>query len=329
MNVLITGGAGFVGHHFVEGIFRNTDWQITVMDRLSYAGSLDRLREINAFNQKRVLFLATDFTLDMTELAKEVGKVDVILHLGAETHVDRSIANPFPFVQSNVVGTMHVLQLARLLNCGVYYFSTDEVFGPAPEGVDFAEDDAHNPNNPYAATKSAGESLVKAWQNTYGVPCVITRTMNIFGERQHPEKFIPLCIGRLLRGEEILVHASPDASKSGTRNYIHARNVADAYTFLLNRNVSSGVFHVAGELEVSNEDIVLAIAKIIGVKPRYRLIDANQSRPGHDFRYGIASHRLSQLGWKPPRTFWQSLEKTVSWTLENPRWINQDVANAA
>lgn len=322
MRVLITGGAGFVGHHFVEAIFRETDWEIIVLDRLSYAGSLNRLKDIEAYHNPRVHVFTADFANDLSHLVKELGKIDLILHLGAETHVDRSIACPEDFVRSNVQGTMHILNLARQLGCGVYYFSTDEVFGPAGPFDEFSEFDPLKPNNPYASTKAAGEMLCWAWRNTYKVPILITRTMNIFGERQHPEKFIPLCIRKILNGEWIGVHATSDLKHSGTRGYIHARNVADGYLHLIHKGVDTGIVHIAAQEEVSNEEVVLFIGQVLDIKPNYDLVDANLSRPGHDIRYALSNGVMeSQYHWTPPKPFWESLEKTILWYLGHRHWL--------
>lgn len=324
--ILLTGGCGFIGHHFVEHLLKNTDWEIVVLDRLNYAsGGFDRLRDISAFDDKRVLVLSGDFANPLSEgIKKEIGEVDYIFHLGAETHVDNSIKDPEPFVRSNVLGTMHMLNFAReLKNLRCFFmFSTDEVFGPAPEGVFFKEDDPHNPSNPYAATKSGAEMLAKAYQNTYKLPVIITRTMNCFGERQHPEKFIPMTIKKVLSDETVIIHANKDKTKAGSRFYIHARNVADAYLFLAQNGKIGETYHIVGEKEIDNLELARFIAKILGRELKYELVDFHSSRPGHDLRYALSGEKLAELGWRPPKTFEQSLEKTIKWSLENPKWLN-------
>src|SRR3989344_9376531 len=185
--ILITGGCGFMGHHFVDYVLKNTDWDVVIIDKLTYAShGLDRLRDIAALDNKRVLVLGCDFSQSLSEgVRHEVGEVDYIVHMGAETHVDRSIENPEPFVMSNVVGTMHMLNFARSLPHLTWfvYFSTDEIFGPAEEGVSYKEWDRYNSANPYSATKAGGEELALAYANTYKLPIIITHTMNVFGER--------------------------------------------------------------------------------------------------------------------------------------------------
>jgi dTDP-glucose 4,6-dehydratase len=319
MRVLVTGGAGFVGHHFVEHLLKNTDAEIVVWDKLTYASTWDRLRDIEAFRDDRVLCLSVDFSRVIPDgVVRETGRIDAILHLGAETHVDNSISDPEPFIRSNVLGTHHVLQFARQAGAKLFYFSTDEVFGPAPDGVAYREQDRHAPGNPYAAAKAGGEMLVMAYGNTYGVPFVISRCMNIFGERQHPEKFIPTVIRKVLLGQRVTIHADASRTRAGARFYIHARSVAAAYLHLMGRR---GVFHIVGEREVDNLALARMIAACLDMPLDYELVDFHSSRPGHDLRYALDGSKLAAAGWVPPRTFEQSLEKTVNWYVAHPRWL--------
>lgn len=320
--ILITGGAGFVGHHFVEHFLKNTEDHLIILDRLNYSGSVDRLRDINAFDENRVTLLTADFTLPIVEnLAREIGQVDYILHIGAESHVDNSIEEPIKFVKANVEGTAHMLDFARTqdnLKC-FYYFSTDEVFGS--KDVGFSEiGDPHYPSNPYAATKSGGEMLCHAYKRTYNLPIVITRSMNIIGERQHSEKYIPLVVRKVLNGETVTIHAHPDKTKAGSRFYIHARNVADGYLHLINNEIHDGEYHITGEQEVDNLELAVKIADIIGKPLKYEMVDFHSSRPGHDLRYALSPKSMSDIGWETPLTFEESLKKTIEWTLKRPEW---------
>ena len=325
MRILVTGGAGFVGHHLVEHFVKNTDFEILVFDKLNYSGHLDRLRDISCFNTERVQTLTVDFSQPLSDgVVREIGEVDYIFHLGAESHVDRSIDDPTPFVVSNVLGTQYMLDFARGLSnlrC-FYYFGTDEVFGPAPDGIEYEEDDTHNPTNPYSATKSGGEMLVKAYRNTYGLPAVITRSMNIFGERQHPEKYIPLVIQKTLQGDKVLIHADPTKTRPGSRYWIHARNVADGYLFLVRNEIHSGDYHITGCQEVDNQNMAKMIAEAMDRELNYELIDFHSSRPGHDLRYALSGKRMAKLGWTPPVDLKESLQRSVRWTLENDRWLS-------
>ena len=323
--VLVTGGCGFVGHHIVEHILKTTDWTVVVLDKLSYAANgLSRLRDINVFDGRRVSVLTSDFALPISEgIASEIGPVDYVFHLGAETHVDRSIDDPTPFVMTNVVGTMHMLNFARKIK-GLkkfFYFSTDEVFGPADKGVNYKEWDRYNSGNPYAAAKAGGEELCLAYGNTYKLPVVITHCMNIFGERQHPEKFIPKVIRAVEAGETVFIHADASRTIPGSRFWIHARNVAAAILFLAEKGQTQDKYNIVGEKEVNNLEIAKAVARILGKPLHYELVDFHSSRPGHDLRYSLDGTKMHAMGWRLPRTFEQSLEKTVLWNLDAPKWF--------
>jgi dTDP-glucose 4,6-dehydratase len=337
--ILITGGAGFIGHHIIEHLLKNTDWDILILDRLSYSSSgLDRLRDIEVMKQlsepgNRVKVFTADFTNSIVDgLAQEIGQVDYILHMGAETHVDNSIVNPEPFVMSNVLGTMNMLNFARTQTDfkAFIYFSTDEVFGPAPDGTAYKEWDRYNSGNPYAAAKAGGEELALAFSNTYKIPVIITHTMNVFGERQHPEKFIPKVINSVLNGETISIHSNKDKTKAGSRYWIHARNVAAAILFLLELperenkqwiDYRADKFNIVGEREVDNLEMAQMIAKILGKELKYEMVDFHSSRPGHDLRYALDGSKMKALGWSLPMTFEDSLRSTIEWTIKNDKWL--------
>lgn len=324
-NVLLTGGCGFLGHHLVEHILKNTDWNLVVFDRLNYASEgFDRLRDIKCFDDRRVMLLTADFTNEISGgLAREIGEVEYIFHLGAETHVDRSIDCPEQFIMANVMGTLRLLQFARSRTRlkRFFYFSTDEVFGPAPPGTAYKEWDRYNSGNPYSASKAAGEELCLAFGNTYKLPIVITHCMNIFGERQYPEKFVPLVVKSVLKGETVLIHSDQTKTVPGSRFWIHARNVAAAVLFLVGRAEIQEKYNIVGERELNNLNIAKSIAKIVGRPLQYELIDFHSSRPGHDLRYALDGTKMAEMGWAVPLEFEQSLEKTVRWYLDNPRWL--------
>lgn len=324
--ILVTGGAGFVGHHLCEHLLKNTDHDLIVLDRLTYASNWDRLRDVKVFDERRVKCLAADFTKPINGgLEDEIGHIDVIMHLGAETHVDNSITNPLSFIEANVIGTHWILDFAKRKGAHLMYFGTDEVFGPAPAGVAYKEDDRHAPGNPYAASKSAGEMLMMSYGNTFQIPYTITRCMNIFGERQHPEKFIPLVLQKVLAGDVVTIHSDPTRTQAGSRFYIHARNVAAAYLHLLENHIKYGktgeVYHIVGEREVDNLTLAKMIADIVGKPLNYEMVDFHSSRPGHDLRYALDGTKLAKAGWTPPMMFEVSLEKTVKWFMANPRWL--------
>jgi len=325
--ILITGGAGFIGHHFVEHVLKATDWDVVVLDKLTYASEgFDRLRDIEAFDSRRVRTYPVDLRSRVGEgLERELGHVDYLVHMAAETHVDNSIAAPRIFVESNVMGTFEMLELARRLP-GLrrfLYFSTDEVFGPAPRITAYKEWDRYNSTNPYAATKAAGEELCLAWANTYKVPVIVTHCMNAFGERQHPEKFIPKVVKSLLRGTTIPIHASPDRKVSGSRFWIHCRNIASAVLFLLANASFRQKYNIVGEKEVSNLELAKNIASVLGRDLSYEMVDFHSSRPGHDLRYGLCGDAMWNMGWEVPMSFEDSLAKTIGWMTspEHIHWL--------
>jgi dTDP-glucose 4,6-dehydratase len=328
MKIIITGGCGFIGHHFVEHIFKNTDWEIIIFDKLSYASNgFERLRDTDTLNNSRVKVFTNDLTQSLPEgIIKEIGSnIDYIVHIAAETHVDNSIKDPKLFIDNNINSTLNMLEYAKLLpNLKMFfYFSTDEVFGPALGDTLFKEWDRHKPTNPYSASKSAAEQICISYENTYKIPLMIVNVMNAFGERQHVEKFIPLCIKKLLNNEKIYIHSYPDKKTSGTRFYIHARNIADAVLFLIKNGTIGEKYNISGEREVSNLEMAQMIAKFMNKELDYELIDFHSSRPGHDLRYGLDGSKLFNMGFILPINFEESLRKTVEWTLENKKWLEE------
>jgi dTDP-glucose 4,6-dehydratase len=325
MRVIVTGGCGFIGHHVVEHILRKTNWEIIVLDKLNYASfGYQRLKDNGAYESPRVKIFCYDITQEITVgLKKEIGAVDYIIHMAAETHVDNSISDPVPFIQNNVNSTVSMLEYARSLPelKSFVYFSTDEVFGPALGDILYKEWDRHNPTNPYSASKSAAEGICLSYENTYKVPLLIVNVMNAFGERQHVEKFIPMTIKKLLNDEEIIIHSYPDKKTSGTRFYIHGRNIAAAVLFLLKNGKNGEKYNITGEKEVSNLEMAQIIADTVGKPLKYKMTDCHSIRPGHDLRYGLDGSKMFEMGWKIPVPFDESIKNTILWTLENKKWL--------
>jgi dTDP-glucose 4,6-dehydratase len=245
--------------------------------------------------------------------------------MAAETHVDNSIKDPVPFIKNNVMSTVQLLEYSRkLLQLKMFfYFSTDEVYGPALGEILYKENDRHNPTNPYSASKSAAEQITIAYHNTYNVPVVRINIMNAFGERQHVEKFIPKVIRNILENKITYIHSYPDCKTSGSRFYIHARNISDAVLFILKNGKIGESYNVSGEEEVSNLDLAQMIAEIMNTDLKYEMINFHSERPGHDLRYGLNGSKLNELGWKPPVSFKKSLEKMIKWTVDNKRWLKE------
>lgn len=326
---MITGGCGFIGSHVVEHLLVNTDWELIILDKLTYASAgFDRLRDLKCFNAHRVLPLQHDFTQPFPEgIDKEIGELDYIIHMGAETHVDRSLFNAMPFAISNVTGTTNLLEWTRKTqkNLKLYIqFSTDEVYGAAPDGVFYKEWDTMRPSNPYAASKAGADMMAFAFYHAFKLPVLITRTMNCVGERQDVEKFVPKTIRALVKGEKVTLHGSSSANIS-SRCWLHARNAADAILYLLHKGASGEMFHIVGE-----EESVLQVANIICQEIKHRdleeeeiqYIDFHSARPGHDKRYAMSGDKLRKFGWNPKVPFEQSLRKTVRWSLEHKEWLN-------
>ncbi len=337
--VLITGGGGFIAHHLIGHLLENTDWEIVSLDRLDFSGNLNRLahllQDVDPDVKKRVRIVYHDLKAEISPLTRSlIGHVDLIYHLAAGSHVDRSIMFPLEFVMDNVVGTANILEFARTLdNLELFVnFSTDEIFGPAPPGVFYGELDRYNSSNPYSATKAGAEELCVAFENTYKLPIYITHTMNVFGERQHPEKYIPLCIRRVRDGERISIHSDSTRTIPGSRHYIHAKDVAEGLLFITNLpadferledfgGARCPKFNLVGKEEVNNLEVAQIIADAQGKPLNYELIDFHSARPGHDLRYALSGEYMRKLGWEPKVSLRERLEEVVHWTLEHEDWL--------
>ena len=339
-NVLITGGAGFIAHHLIYYLLKNTNWNIISLDRLDYSGNLNRLdniiSKVSKAEKARVKVLFHDLKSEINPwIKKEIGNVDIILHLAAGSHVDRSIDYPMEFVLDNVVGTANILEYARKINESkklerFIYFSTDEVFGPAPNGINYKENDRYNSTNPYSATKAGGEELAVAYENTYKLPVYITHTMNVFGERQHPEKFIPMCIKKIRDGQTVTIHSDKTKKIPGSRHYIHAEDVAEAIYFIITNKFENELdfggakcpkFNIVGSEELNNLELAQIIANCQNKELKYEMVDFHSSRPGHDLRYSLSGEKMKKLGWQPSIKLTERIKQVVDWSLNNQNWI--------
>lgn len=342
MRVLITGLCGFIGHHVAEYILNHTDWQIVGIDRIDATSTLHRLHHIENWQQHsgRVTFVWHDLRAPINAVVSErIGRVSHVMHLAASTHVDRSITDPLTFVQDNVMGTAHILEwwrrrmerrAAAKKELGTFmYFGTDEIFGAAPPGTAYKEFDRFNSTNPYSSSKAAGDQLACAYANTYKIPAIATCTMNVIGERQHAEKFLPGTIRKILAGEKVLIHSNAAKTESGSRFYIHASNVARALCYLLQEQTPGGAhpfdrWNIVGEKEVTNLQLAELIASLLDKPLAYEMIDFHNSRPGHDLRYALDGAKLSEAGFSFPETLEQSIAKTVKWFVEHPEWLKAE-----
>jgi len=329
MRVLVTGGAGFIGHEVIRTILRQTDWDVISLDRLDSSGTLDRLAEILNEQEEwrsRLHVIWHDLKAPINDhVASRIGKVNLILHLAASSHVDRSLADPVSFVMDNVLGTVNILEFSR--HCMQHFlkmfifFGTDEVFGPAKREVFYREDDRFNCTNPYSATKAGGEVLAKAFHLSYGLPVVVTHTMNVFGKRQHPEKFIPRIIRNVLNGETVPIHADPTCTMPGSRFYILASDVAEALLFLVEHANLGEAYNIVGSEELDNLEVAKVVADSVGKELVFKLVDYHSSRPGHDLRYALSGEKLAKMGWQAHGPVKTQIRDVVRWTLANNRWL--------
>ncbi len=327
--VLVTGSAGFIGSHFVEHVLCNTDWDVVGLDSFRHRGDPCR---VDHLDPSRYSVFTADLSAPLGRLLGRIGYVDYCVNFASESHVDRSITDPVPFVQNNVNIALNMLEWARVAKPKVFIqVSTDEVYGPATD-VDHTEWSTTLPSNPYSASKAAQEAIAISYWRTYGVPVVITNTMNNFGERQDAEKFIPLCIQKIANGETVPIHTGLDG-QPGSRFYLHARNHADACLYLLdyyeNHHLAQfpqgfdrpARYNVVGDTEMDNERLCELIGRMMNKPAITERVDFHSSRPGHDPRYALDGSKLERLGWTPPVPFLASLQKTVDWTLEHSEWL--------
>lgn len=323
--VLLTGGAGFIGSHLIKHLIDNTNWYIMTLDCLSYASKgWKKLERLNCYHSPRLRCFTWDLNNELTPgMIQELGDINIIIHMAAETHVDNSILEPKKVFLNNVMSTINLLEYARTLkNLQVFqYFSTDEVYGPAAHGTFFKEDDKHNPTNPYSASKSSSENICFAYHNSYGIPIIVTNLMNAYGILQHPEKFIPLVINKILHDETVIIHTEKDKLTPGSRCYVSTGNICKAIFFILQNYTIGERYNITGEAEVSNLELAQKIAAIMDKELKYELVDTHSARPGHDTRYSLDGTKLKNMGFTLTNDFDENLKYVVLWTLENLEWL--------
>jgi len=321
MKILLSGASGMVGSHVLKYLLENTDHDFICVCGWEHKGEPEKVLWAIKGYKERVKIVTHDLSKPFTlRVEQAIGQVDYILNIASDSHVDRSITDPVDFIQNNVNLCLTMLEYARKVKPKLFLqFSTDEVMGVAKEGVNHKEWEPHIPSNPYAASKAAQEDIAIAYWRTYGVPVVITNTMNVYSDRQDWEKFIPLCVKKILTGEEIQIHAYPGATKAGSRYYIHADSVAEAISFLIGKTPSMypdsdrpDRYNIVGDIEMDNLSLALIIGKTLGKKVLYKLVDFHTSRPGHDQRYALDGTKLANMGWKPTANFAQKIQETVT-----------------
>jgi dTDP-glucose 4,6-dehydratase len=332
MRILVTGGAGFIGSALVKHLIDQTEHQVLVVDKLTYAGNLASLAPVQ--DHARFRFSQTDIC-DRAAITTifESFQPDAVMHLAAESHVDRSIDGPAEFINTNVVGTSILLEAAlahwrklgsRAQNFRFHHVSTDEVYGSLTDEGRFTEETRYDPRSPYSATKAASDHLVRAWGHTYGLPILITNCSNNYGPRQFPEKLVPLTIIKGLAGEPLPVYGRG----LNVRDWLFVEDHAEALTLVLERGRVGEVYNIGGNAERRNIDVVGTICAVLDdlakSSPRAshrELISFVPDRPGHDFRYAIDFSKLNtELGWSPRFSFDQGLAATVKWYIGNRAW---------
>ena len=329
-SILITGGAGFIGSHVVRRFVNNyKDIHTYNLDVLTYAGNLENLKDIES--KSNYTFLKGDITDEVfVNSIFEEYKFDAIIHLAAESHVDRSITDPLSFARTNILGTMVLLNAFKELwknnwtNKRFYHVSTDEVYGSLGDSGLFKETTPYNPNSPYSASKASSDHFVRAYGKTYGMPYVITNCSNNYGQHQFPEKLIPLFINNILNNKPLPVYGDGNY----TRDWLYVLDHAIAIDLVFHKGVNNNTYNIGGFNEWKNIDLVKILCKQMDEKlgrdigTSEKLITFVKDRPGHDLRYAIDSSKINnELGWSPAVTFEQGLSKTINWYLSNKKWL--------
>ncbi len=336
MKILVTGGAGFIGSAVIRHIIKNTNDSVVNVDKLTYAGNLESLVEVE--NSSRYSFEQVDIC-NINELQRVFNshKPDVVMHLAAESHVDRSIDGPREFIETNIIGTYNLLEVSRVYWIKLqhnqkevfrfHHVSTDEVYGDL-EGTNdmFTESTSYSPSSPYSASKASSDHLVRAWQRTYGLPTVVTNCSNNYGPYHFPEKLIPLMILNALKGKPLPVYG--DGMQ--VRDWLFVEDHARALHTVLTTGVVGETYNIGGHNEKANIEVVNVICELLeelvpskpdGVQKYHDLITYVTDRPGHDVRYAIDASKIErELGWKPEETFESGIRKTAIWYLNNETW---------
>ena len=337
MRILVTGGAGFIGSAVIRHIIQNTEHQVLNVDKLTYAGNLESL--ISVADSQRYQFSQTDIC-DRAALEHlfQTFKPDAVMHLAAESHVDRSISGPFAFIETNIIGTYQLLEAAKNYWSNLskelknkfrfHHISTDEVYGDLEGTADlFTETTSYSPSSPYSASKASSDHLVRAWHRTYGLPVVVTNCSNNYGPYHFPEKLIPLMILNALQGKPLPIYGNGQQ----IRDWLFVEDHARALYKVVTEGAVGETYNIGGHNEKANIEVVHAICILLeelapnkpeGVQQYKELITYVTDRPGHDVRYAIDASKIKkELGWEPAESFESGLRKTVEWYLSNQEWV--------
>lgn len=311
MRILVTGGLGFIGSHFVRLLLRDSENTVINIDKLTYAGNRENLKDIE--HNSRYHFVKGDIC-DRRLVSQLAGEADAIVNFAAETHVDRSIKGAQPFVRTDVLGVHALLDAAKAHGIRKFiHISTDEVYGSIGQGS-FTEDSPLLPNSPYAASKAGGDLLVRSYYHTYGIPVLITRSSNNYGPYQHPEKFIPLFITNLLQGRKVPLYGDG----LNVRDWLYVEDNCEAINTVLKKGKPGEIYNIGGECEKRNKEVVWMILDNLGLGEEY--ISPVPDRLGHDRRYSLNTEKMKKLGWKPRIAFKGGLVKTIEWYKQHEQW---------
>lgn len=333
--VLLTGIGGSIGIHTLSQIMKNTDWEVVGIDSFRHKGWADRVEfhlKTHPEDASRIKIITHDLSAPFSELTKKrIGKIDYIINMASLSDVEASNIEPLPFVRNNIDLVLNMLEYAREIKPDAFIqISTDEVYGPTTGKDDgYVEWATKIPSNPYAASKSCQEELCIAWWRAFGVPVIITNTMNNFGEMQSASKYPVIIQKTISAGGEITIHG--DEEGVGSRSYIHSQNFANALIFILKNtkpylHKPSAVdrpdrYHITGDKQVDNFELAQLIAGLMGKELKYKIVDFHKTRPGHDKHYGLNGDKIKSLGWKSPVSFEESLSNTIKWQQDNEQWI--------
>lgn len=332
-NCIITGAGGFIGSHTLEYLLKKTDWDFICPCSWKHKGTPERITEIfdrTPEFKDRVRVLTHDLTSPFTEhTISTFPQIDYIINIASDSHVNRSIEEPVPFIKNNIDLIITMLELARIVEPKVFLqISTDEVYGSAPIGTRYKEWDVIKPSNPYASSKSCQEAICQSYWRTYDIPLVITNTVNNFGETQDSEKYLSMLIKRIHNNETVTIHGNDNFI--GGRYYIYVDNHADAILHIIN-NIPIKYFkdeqdlphrfNVTSDDEYDNREMAKLVAKLMDKELKFKLVDFHTERKGHDRRYALDGTKLKETGWEMPFKFEESLKKYIKWSLENNTWI--------
>lgn len=336
--ILITGLGGSIGCHFLAHIMHNTDWNVVGIDSLRHKGWMDRITAMTDAHPDwipRLKVVVHDLSAPFSPLQrKKIGRVDYVISMASLSDVEASIIDPVPFIRNNVDLVINLLEYAREVKPEVFIqISTDEVYGAVSSKYDDLrkEWDAIVPSNPYAASKACQEAISISYWRTYGVPVIITNTMNNFAEMQSAAKYPVIVQKKVAAGETLQIHGS-DTGEIGSRSYIHSRNFADAILFIL-KNLPPHMheaekadrpdrYNIAGDIQLDNLELAQTIARLMGKELKYEFVSFHSTRPGHDPHYGLNMEKLKKLGWRQPLTFEESLKNVIDWQTEHREWID-------